>query len=64
MGRHLADAQRGGRLDEELARLQRIPLLVLDEVGYIPRRLARDPEVLSRARLHSPRTPEVTGAST
>src|SRR6266540_7487692 len=33
---HLADAQRQGRLDDELARLQRVPLLVVDEVGYIP----------------------------
>ena len=32
----LADAQRQGRLDDELARLQRIPLVVVDEVGYIP----------------------------
>jgi len=32
----LADAQRQGRLDDELARLQRIPLLICDEVGYIP----------------------------
>ena len=32
----LADAQRQGRLDEELARLQRIPLLIVDEIGYIP----------------------------
>jgi DNA replication protein DnaC len=32
----LADAQRGGRLDDELTRLQRIPLLIIDEVGYIP----------------------------
>ena len=32
----LADAQRLGRLDDELDRLQRIPLLVVDEVGYIP----------------------------
>ena len=32
----LADAQRQGRLDEELERLQRIPLLIVDEVGYIP----------------------------
>jgi DNA replication protein DnaC len=32
----LADAQRHGRLDDELMRLQRIPLLVCDEVGYIP----------------------------
>jgi DNA replication protein DnaC len=33
---HLAEAQRQGRLDEELARLQRFPVLVCDEVGYIP----------------------------
>jgi len=32
----LADAQRQGRLDDELARLQRLPLLIVDEVGYIP----------------------------
>jgi len=32
----LADAQRHGRLDHELDRLQRIPLLIADEVGYIP----------------------------
>jgi DNA replication protein DnaC len=32
----LADAQRQGRLDEELQRLERYPLLVCDEVGYIP----------------------------
>jgi DNA replication protein DnaC len=32
----LADAQRHGRLDSELDKLQRIPLLVVDEVGYIP----------------------------
>src|SRR5579863_6757895 len=32
----LADAQRQGRLDQELARLERIPLLICDEVGYIP----------------------------
>jgi DNA replication protein DnaC len=32
----LAEAQRLGRLEEELRRLERIPLLVLDEVGYIP----------------------------
>jgi DNA replication protein DnaC len=32
----LADAQRHGHLDTELDRLQRIPLLVCDEVGYIP----------------------------
>jgi DNA replication protein DnaC len=32
----LADAQRQGRLAEELRRLEWIPLLVVDEVGYIP----------------------------
>jgi DNA replication protein DnaC len=32
----LADQQRQGRLDEELKRLERYPLLVCDEVGYIP----------------------------
>ena len=32
----LADAQRQGKLDDELDRLERIPLLVCDEVGYIP----------------------------
>jgi DNA replication protein DnaC len=32
----LADAQRAGRLDDELKRLERIPLIVVDEVGYIP----------------------------
>jgi DNA replication protein DnaC len=32
----LADAQRAGRLDDELARLQRIALVIVDEVGYIP----------------------------
>src|SRR5882724_10644312 len=33
---HLADAQRHGLLDTELDKLQRIPLLIVDEVGYIP----------------------------
>ena len=32
----LGAAKRGGRLDEELERLGRIPLLIVDEVGYIP----------------------------
>jgi DNA replication protein DnaC len=32
----LDSAQRAGRLDAELERLRRIPLLVCDEVGYIP----------------------------
>jgi DNA replication protein DnaC len=32
----LADAQHRGRLDTELDRLQRIALLIVDEVGYIP----------------------------
>jgi DNA replication protein DnaC len=30
----LSEAQRQGRLDDELDKLQRIPLLVVDEVGY------------------------------
>src|SRR3989442_10347352 len=32
----LAEAQRQGRLEDELRTLERIPLLVCDEVGYIP----------------------------
>ena len=32
----LADAHHGGRLQPELVRLGRYPLLVVDEVGYIP----------------------------
>ena len=45
----LADAQRHGRLDSELDRLQRIPLLVVDEVGYIPFDPAgREPHVHAR----------------
>jgi len=32
----LSDAQRAGRLSDELDRLRRIPLLIVDEVGYIP----------------------------
>ena len=32
----LGAAKRAGRLDEELERLGRIPLLIVDEVGYIP----------------------------
>jgi DNA replication protein DnaC len=32
----LADAQRLGRLAEEIRRLDRYPLLIVDEVGYIP----------------------------
>lgn len=39
----LAEAKRQGRLDQELDRLRRIPLLVVDEVGYIP----FDPEAAS-----------------
>src|SRR6202012_4104853 len=33
---HLADAQRQDKLDAELDRLERIPLLICDEVVYIP----------------------------
>jgi DNA replication protein DnaC len=32
----LAEAQREGRLEAELRHLARIPLLVIDEVGYVP----------------------------
>src|SRR5207244_2844164 len=32
----LGTAKRTGRLDEELERLRRVPLLIVDEVGYIP----------------------------
>jgi DNA replication protein DnaC len=32
----LSAAQRAGRLDDELERLGRLPLLIVDEVGYIP----------------------------
>jgi len=39
----LGAAKRQGRLDEELERLGRIPLLIVDEVGYIP----FDPEAAS-----------------
>lgn len=39
----LGAAKRAGRLDEELERLGRIPLIVVDEVGYIP----FDPEAAS-----------------
>jgi DNA replication protein DnaC len=32
----LGAAKRAGRLDDELERLSRVPLLIVDEVGYIP----------------------------
>ncbi len=32
----LGDAKRQGQLEEELIRLGRIPLLIVDEVSYIP----------------------------
>jgi DNA replication protein DnaC len=32
----LGQARRQGKLEEELERLRRIPLLIVDEVGYIP----------------------------
>ena len=32
----LGAAKRAGRLDDELERLSRFPLLIVDEVGYIP----------------------------
>src|SRR6266568_2662186 len=39
----LGAAKRAGRFDEELERLRRVPLLICDEVGYIP----FDPEAAS-----------------
>jgi DNA replication protein DnaC len=39
----LSEAKRAGRLADELERLGRIPLLIVDEVGYIP----FDPEAAS-----------------
>ncbi|HEU5002913.1 MAG TPA: IS21-like element helper ATPase IstB [Actinomycetota bacterium] len=39
----LGAAKRAGRLDEELERLRRVPLVICDEVGYIP----FDPEAAS-----------------
>ncbi len=39
----LSEAKRSGRLADELERLGRIPLLIVDEVGYIP----FDPEAAS-----------------
>jgi DNA replication protein DnaC len=39
----LAEAKRQGKLDQELERLRRLPLLIVDEVGYIP----FDPEAAS-----------------
>ena len=35
-GTRLAEAHQAGRLSDELTRLGRIPLIVVDEVGYIP----------------------------
>jgi DNA replication protein DnaC len=32
----LGAAKRAGRLEDELERLSRVPLLIVDEVGYIP----------------------------
>jgi DNA replication protein DnaC len=32
----LGEARRAGRLEDELERLRRIPLVIVDEVGYIP----------------------------
>jgi IstB-like ATP binding protein len=39
----LGQARRSGKIEEELERLRRIPLLIVDEVGYIP----FDPEAAS-----------------
>jgi len=49
-------AARTGRLDQELERLRRIPLLVCDEVGYIPSRLRR-PRCSSRWSPRATSTP-------
>ncbi len=66
----LADAQRHGRLDAELDRLQRIPLLIVDEVGYIPFGSACAGSTSHSARWRStsrsrswPRTPRGSGAA-
>ncbi|MEU6763402.1 IS21-like element helper ATPase IstB [Streptomyces sp. NPDC046853] len=40
-GARLADAKAGGRLGKELSRLDAYPVLVVDEIGYVP----FDPEV-------------------
>jgi DNA replication protein DnaC len=32
----IGDAQRAGRLEEELARVGRYPVVIVDEVGYMP----------------------------
>ncbi|WP_312024964.1 hypothetical protein [Kibdelosporangium aridum] len=37
MGRRLADAYNVGRLQEELIKFGRVPLLIVDEVGCAPR---------------------------
>jgi IstB-like ATP binding protein len=42
----LAGAKRAGKLEEELERLRRIPLVIVDEVGYIPLRPRRRRPVL------------------
>jgi DNA replication protein DnaC len=39
----LGQARRAGKLEDELERLRRVPLLIVDEVGYIP----FDPEAAS-----------------
>ena len=39
----LAAAKRAGRLDDELERIGRLPLIVVDEVGHIP----FDPEAVA-----------------
>ena len=36
MGRHARRPQRQGRFGSELDKLQRVPLLIVYEVGYIP----------------------------
>jgi DNA replication protein DnaC len=44
----LADAHNSGRLQAELARLSRYPLLVVDEVGYSPSNRSSQPILPTR----------------
>jgi DNA replication protein DnaC len=44
----LLDAQRLGQLAEELRRLGRVPLVIVDEVGYVPFDPAAHPDVPPR----------------
>ena len=66
----LAEAHQGGRLQAELTRLGRYPLLVVDEVGYIPSSRRRrtcssswSPPATSGPRSSSPRTSRSGGGA-